>query len=134
MYEFVVYDCENESCKASKSIGRVCCEEHKREGFQNTESELQGQSSQINWNAKFSTEQLNDLQYSQSNNLFIVRFNESIHTKAYLYNSMGMLMRNIPIESTENRIEINNTELLPGIYYLRFELEGKQNLLRFVKM
>lgn len=135
VYEFVVSDCENEACKASKSIGRVCCEEHKREELQNQDAEFQESPSQItNWNLNYSIEQPIEYQYSQTSNQFIVRFNETIHTKAYLYNAMGLIVQSVPIESTENRIEINNSNLLPGIYYLRFELEGKQTLLRFVKM
>ncbi|MFZ1298235.1 MAG: T9SS type A sorting domain-containing protein [Saprospiraceae bacterium] len=135
VYEFVVSDCENEACKASKSIGRVCCEEHKREELQNQDAEFQELPSQItNWNLNYSIEQPIEYQYSQTSNQFIVRFNETIHTKAYLYNAMGLIVQSVPVESTENRIEINNSNLLPGIYYLRFELEGKQTLLRFVKM
>jgi hypothetical protein len=134
-YEFIVYDCEMESCKASKNIGKVCCEFKKNDG--NDLKQDEGPKVMFNedvWKPDYQIEdEISGLQ--QTSEKLIIRFNNTLfpQTEVQLLNLYGIPVKNKELSRFENVIELNTSDLLPGIYIVLVKDMDKQQLIKFMK-
>lgn len=135
-FEFIITDCEKETCKASKNIGKVCCEQKKKGGdtFEK-EDGIRSFKSFDEWKPDYQVEGLiTGMQQSQEK--LIIRFNQNIEeqTQTYLYNLYGLRITTVPSARFENGIELNISELNSGIYILLVKNNERQQAIRFFKM
>jgi hypothetical protein len=134
-YEFVITDCEKETCKASKNIGIVCCEEKKKGGdtFEN-EGGIHSLNNIEQWKPDYEVESTIDAM-QQTQDKLIVRFNQNLTEKAetYLYSLYGARIKNILDTRSENIVELNISELNPGFYILVVKDNDRQQVIRFFK-
>lgn len=134
-YEFIVYDCEMETCKASKNIGKVCCEFKK-----DKEDELkQKDDPKIlehfeKWQTTYEVETFTK-DFNQTSDNLLIRFNHNTiqDIKVNLINSFGVNMMQSKISRSENLIALNTFELLPGLYILVMNDNNRQQVFKFMK-
>lgn len=117
-YEFIIEDCENKECKASKAIGRVCCEKNKKEELGSGDHDIYDQNSAQNYlNAgnqmdipvyAITTQQLSILNDGT----------RSLNAEVKLYNLMGSVVNISEIYRSEASIQLDISHLSPGLYFV----------------
>ena len=135
-YEFIITDCEMESCKASKNIGKVCCEYKKKDGGSLKIDEVNKFLGNYDeWKPNYTIEDLvNGMQ--QTSEKIILRFNQNLvpQTEAYLFNSFGTPLNTKLLSRFENIIELNTAEFKPGLYIILVKDNDRQQLIKFMKL
>ena len=132
-YEFIIVDCENELCRASKSIGRVCCEKNKKE---------EGQSGSTEWhlldtesNENLLTESLNGLEYRWNGNSLLLQLNQSMQAPVRL-EVISITGSPVPVQYelvSDKTLLLEMENGLPGIYLVRIKDPFKELTAKFAK-
>lgn len=134
-YEFTVIDCENEHCKASKSIGKVCCDHEKDDedilrkadtGIQTLETE--------EWTYNYKLEEnINNIH--QTTDKIIIRLNRNLELQKEitLYSIHGIPINKNLITRFENGLEINSSELISGLYFIHIIDSSGKRIIKFMK-
>ncbi len=135
-YEFIVIDCENEHCKASKSIGKICCDHKKddnEEILRKADSGIQTLEAEA-WNPAYQRQDLIS-SIQQSSDRIAIRLNRQIEyeTEIRLYTIQGLLIQKYRTSGNENSIEINSEDLTPGLYFIRIEDKVSKRMIKFMK-
>ncbi|MFZ1255793.1 MAG: T9SS type A sorting domain-containing protein [Saprospiraceae bacterium] len=133
-YEFLITDCENETCKISKNIGKVCCEFKKdNEKELSAIKNINGLSQYESVKTEYSIQNIGyDL--IQNQKTIIVRFHEpALSSLQYsMYNLVGNEFKNTYINQHENILEIKTENLAAGIYILKVKLNSQAQLIKFL--
>lgn len=132
-YEFIVEDCENKECKASKAIGKVCCEQNKKDTFGKGDPDLLSQDAvQQDLNSKdendFPEYALTSHQLSIQN-----RGNHASNTEVIICDLMGYLVKISEIIFEENWVQLNIAHLPPGLYFVKLKSEHSDKTIKIFK-
>ncbi len=131
-YEFIVYDCENEHCRASKGLGRVCCEQHKKGDIGNPD---EGLFHLDNSSDERSAAASNVIYTPGDQTLTVFPGNSSAGTvKIQIYNMMGS-----PVHFDEQGEDFGNISIAvgqwqPGMYFVKLKRLDKEEVFRFIKI
>lgn len=123
-YEFVVIDCDNEHCRASKAIGRVCCEEHKKEKHGEFKADHKGQT-----NGYEAIENGSLLVSKLGQELLLQPLSDYI-LRAEVFDLYGNHIRSINFGTGRNSYLLNLNDKPYGLYLLRYRDESGLKVLK----
>lgn len=130
-YEFIIMDCENESCKASKSIGRVCCEKNRKEEGQSDDPLLHLEEGASGILANKLTVERTAIQLNGP--VLLIPLDQGISVQGVeVYNAMGVLQKTWS-RISEDGIFFHTQDWFPGWYLIRVRYPGQEKLFKTVK-